>query len=613
MQLALAPHHDGSKLYVPEQHPKLLDHVLIRVRIHQSIGQVAKVSARQSENGEAFYSKRAKPVPGEDGWTWWETTIHMVNPSVGYRFLIELVDGDCYWLNTMGISSIEPMDVMDFRINVHSDSPGWGPSSVMYQIFPDRFARSDKASSREIPKWAIAKDWSDPVSATGEQVSKEFFGGDLDGIAEHLDHLESLGVTTLYLTPFFPAESNHRYDASSFDEVDPLLGGNDALVRLVEAAHSRGFKVMGDLTSNHSGKEHEWFKAAYLKPSAIESDFYYFSEGNSKYVCWWDVPSLPKFNWKSTELRRRFISGEGSVVAKWLSAPFNLDGWRIDVANMTGRFEDQDMYLDVAKTIKKTMHEVNSDTLLLGEYTSDAAYHMQGDGYNGAMTYYNFTKPLWLWFANENIGIHPAFPGPGANRYKGEQFLKTHLQFAAAFPWHVRQNNMNALDTHDIPRFRTVSVLGGQIVGAGLQFTMPGIPVIFAGDEFGLEGTNGENSRTPIPWNDERPNDRSMIEVYSQLSKIRRENKVLVEGAIRWLYASDEAVVFAREDKSATILVSATRFEDPNIKIPMDAITDTDRAVNLFGGGELRVIGSSVFLPGKPLSVNIWRLPAPKQ
>lgn len=613
MQLALMPHHDGSKLYIPDQHPQLLDHVLLRIRVHQSLGEVAKVSARQSENGEAFFSKRAKPIPGQDGWMWWEMTIHMVNPSVGYRFLIELVDGECFWLNTMGISQIEPIDAMDFRINIHSDAPSWGSTSVMYQIFPDRFARSEKASERLTPKWAIPKAWSDPVSEGGEEVSKEFFGGDLDGIIEHLDHLEKLGVTTIYLTPFFPAESNHRYDASSFDEVDPVLGGNDALVRLVEAAHSRGFKVMGDLTSNHSGREHEWFKAAFLKPSAPESDFYYFSEGNSKYAAWWDVPSLPKFNWKSKELRRRFIEGPGSVVAKWLSGPFKLDGWRIDVANMTGRYEDQDMYLEVAKTIKETMKSVNPDTLLLGEYTSDAAHQIQGDGYHGAMTYYNFTKPLWRWFANEKIGIHPAFPGPGTPRYKGEQFLQSHLQFIAGFPWHVRQNNMNALDTHDIPRFRTVSVLGGQTVGAGLQFTMPGIPVIFAGDEFGLDGNNGENSRTPIPWNNERPNDRSMIDVYSQLAKIRRENKVLVDGSIRWLYASDEAVVFAREDFSATVLVCATRFEDPNIKIPMDAITDTDRAVNLFGGGELRVIGSSVFLPGKALSINIWRLPAPKQ
>jgi len=613
MLLALSPHHDGSPLYVPSQSPKLGEGVTLRLRVHQSIGQVTKVSARQSENGEAFFSKRAKPIPSSDGWVWWEMTILMANPVVGYRFLIELADGECWWLNTQGISKTEPVDFFDFRITTISDAPQWAAGSVMYQIFPDRFARSEAAAKRQKPEWAIAKNWGDPVASTGPEQSKEFFGGDIDGIVSHLDHLEKLGVSIIYLTPFFPAESNHRYDASSFDEVDPLLGGDDALIRLVQAAHARGMKVMGDLTSNHSGVAHEWFKAAFENPEAEESDFYYFSEGNTKYVSWWDVKTLPKFNWESKELRRRFIEGEDSVVAKWLKAPYLLDGWRIDVANMTGRLGEQDMYLDVAKTIKKTMKQVSPQSFVLGEYTSDAASHMQGDGYHGAMTYSNFTKPLWRWLANDQIDIHPGFPGPGQPRFNGKQFLESHLQFVAGFPWQVRQNNMNALDTHDTPRFRTVTILGSQLIGAGLQFTLPGIPVIFAGDEFGLDGVNGENSRTPIPWQDERPSDRSMIETYSLLSKLRADHPTLVDGSVRWLYASSEALVFAREDARATILVSVSRFGDPNIKLPMDAITDTDTAQNLFGGGEINVVGSFLFLPGSSMSLNIWRLPAPKQ
>jgi alpha-glucosidase len=613
MQLALMPHHDGSSYYVSNQNPRIHDFVKVTARVHQSIGQVSKVSVRYSENGEAFFSKRGKPSPGESGWSWWEVSFPVLNPSVNYRFLIELVDGGAYWLNTQGISVVEPSDALDFRITTFSDAPDWSKKSVMYQIFPDRFAKSAKALERKTPSWAIKKNWFDPVSGSGPDVSKEFFGGDLDGVTEHLDHLEALGVTLLYLTPIFPAQSNHRYDASSFDEVDELLGGNEALQQLVEAAHARGMKVLGDLTANHSGAEHEWFKAAFANPNAPESDFYFFSESNTKYESWWGVSTLPKLNWNSKELRRRFIEGSDSVVAKWLKGPFNLDGWRIDVANMTGRLEEQDLYKEVAQTIKKTMQEVNPDALLIGEYTKDAGPFIQGDGYHGAMTYSNFTKPLWLWFANENIKIYEDFPGPGPSRYSGKQFLEAHLQFQAQFPWSVRQNNMNALDTHDIPRFKTVGILGAQMVGAALQFTLPGIPVIFQGDEFGLDGNNGENSRTPMPWNDERPTEKSMIGVYGELARIRKENPVLIDGAVRWLYASDEAVVFAREDDTATILVAVTRFEDPNIKISMDAITDPDRAINLFGGGEIKVIGSSLLLPGKPLSVNIWRLPAPKQ
>ncbi len=156
-------------------------------------------------------------------------------------------------------------------------------------------------------------------------------------MTEKLDHLVELGVNLLYLTPVFPAASNHRYDASSFLSVDPLLGGDEAYIRLIEAAHERGIRVIGDLTSNHSGDRHEWFLSALGNPAAPAEEFYYFTdEGNTEYVSWLGYPTLPKFNWASEKLRERFIDGPDSVVAKWLKPPYNTDGWRIDVANMTG-------------------------------------------------------------------------------------------------------------------------------------------------------------------------------------------------------------------------------------------------------------------------------------
>ena len=138
----------------------------------------------------------------------------------------------------------------------------------MYQVFPDRFARSAAADERPTPEWAIAAEWGDPVDPVMPARSQQFYGGDLDGVTEKLDHLVSLGVDLLYLTPVFPAASNHRYDAASFDRVDPLLGGDEAYIRLIEAAHARGIRVIGDLTSNHSGDTHEWFTAAYGHPGA---------------------------------------------------------------------------------------------------------------------------------------------------------------------------------------------------------------------------------------------------------------------------------------------------------------------------------------------------------
>ena len=614
LDFSLQPHHDGSALYIANQKPKLLEKVKVRVRVHPKfeaqIGKLAKVIIRQSENGEAFLQAPAKIVKSNDGWTWFEATLTMYNPSIYYRWCFVTENDDVYWLNTLGFSDMEQPDINDFRINVWNSGATWGPGTIMYQIFPDRFARSAQAAKHKLPEWAVAKGWGEEVTGTGYPTSEQFFGGDLWGVIEHLDHLKKLGVTMIYLTPFFPAGSNHRYDASSFTKVDPLLGGDKALIALVEAAHKMGLKVIGDLTSNHSGDKHEWFQAAYNKPGAPESDFYYFSEKNSKYESWWGVPSLPKFNWNSAELRKRFIQGKTSVVAKWLKAPYNLDGWRIDVANMTGRIWDQDMSKDVARVVRSTMQEVKPNTILLGEYTGDPGFEVQGDGWQGAMTYANFTKPLWRWMANpENKGFL-TYMGIGARVLDGKQFVETHKRFIASFPWHVRQHNMNALDTHDIPRFKTFTRKGAQRVGAGLQFTFPGIPVVWAGDEFGLDGFNGENSRTPLPWNNERPHDTSMIETYAQLAAIRKQNPALVDGAMRFLYASKEAIVFVREHKKQSVLVVATRGKDDNIKFDTSSVFGLDQAVNLFGGGKLKVGKKNAHLPGDKMSINIWSLPA---
>ncbi len=617
--LELRPHHDGSAFYVSNPTPKLLDKVKVRLRVHEALGEVESVIVRFSESGEAFPSAPAKVVAQGGGWSVYEQTITMHNPKMNYRFAINLKSGEVVWVNTLGLHSLSQPDINDFRINTFSSAPAWSAGSVMYQIFPDRFARSAAAEKHKLPDWAISAQWGDEVIGSGPGTSEQFFGGDLFGIIEHLDHLKMLGVTLIYLTPIFPGRSNHRYDASSFSQVDPLLGGNKALSALIDEAHKRGFKIIGDLTTNHSGIGHEWFMAAHNNPKAPETDFYYFGKGNKEYDSWFGVKSLPKFNYKSAELRKRFIEGKTSVVAKWLKSPFGFDGWRIDVANMTGRIREEDMYAEVAQIVRKTMVSVNPDTVMLGEYTGDAAYEVQGDGWQGAMTYSNFTKPVWRWFHNAkskgNGKDHsqPGFMGPdGKMLGTGRDLVASYNMFIAGFPWHVRLNNMNPLDTHDIPRFKTFAIDGAQRVAAGLQFTFPGIPVIWAGDEFGLDGWNGENSRTPLPWNDERPSDRSMIEVYANLARLRRENPALVDGSMRWLAAKDEAIVYVREHKKQTLLILATRGKIKDLKLSADSVSGLAAAEQVYGDAVLTVGKKSAHLSAGKLSFSVWRLPAAK-
>jgi alpha-glucosidase len=204
----LYPHHDGSALYVSNQKPQVGDKIKLRIRVHTALGKVKQVRVRFSESGEAFPSPPAKVVSTKNGWTWFESVITMHNPYMNYRWFIEMNDGSSYWLNARGLSELEMPDVEDFRMNTFSSAPDWGKKAVMYQIFPDRFAKSDRLAKQKLPSWAIAKEWGDKVIGTGPGTSEQFFGGDIYGITEHLDHLKALGVTLIYLTPVFPARSN---------------------------------------------------------------------------------------------------------------------------------------------------------------------------------------------------------------------------------------------------------------------------------------------------------------------------------------------------------------------------------------------------------------------
>lgn len=554
------PHHDGSPVHVSTQEPSLGDQVQVRLRIPRTWGAVDAVRTRSNPDHEPRFTD-AQLIRSSDGWDWWEATVIVENPVHGYRFLISRSDGRKVWVNATGVHDIETLDAEDFKLVTFSAPPAWVKETVLYQVFPDRFARSAAADARVLPDWAIPASWSDPVDDVPPGRAQQFYGGDLDGVIEHLDHLERLGISTIYLTPVFPGRSNHRYDAASFAMVDPLLGGDEALARLTAAAHERGLRVIGDLTSNHCGNGHEWFQAAYGNPDAPESEFFlWLNEEHTQYVSWLGVPSLPKLNWSSNELRRRFIDGPDSVVGRWLQQPYGLDGWRIDVANMTGRYWDQDLNESVRRMIRATMLAVNPDTILLGESTNDASSDFQGDAWHGAMTYANFTRPVWGWLSEEGReSSYFGLPFGTIPTYTGEQFFAAHRQFTAGFPWRTRLGTMNALDTHDTPRFLTEAKPGTVPVALGLSVTLPGIPVVFAGDEFGLTGIDGEASRTPLPWGTENTTAADSVELYARLIGLRRAHPALNGGGMRWLHVGDDALAFVREAEGESVLVLAAR------------------------------------------------------
>lgn len=608
------PHHDGSALYVPNSPTWLGQSIPLKVRIPHA-ADVQLVKARVLHDAEPAWFD-ATIESRDDHEAWWRADVEVHNPVSVYRFYLD-GGGGFRWLTGTGVHRGDVTDAGDFRLSIFDPAPEWVADAIVYQVFPDRFARSPAADDRTLPEWAIPARWDGPVIAQGPTTPRQLYGGDLDGVAAHLDHLQRLGVTVLYLTPFFPARSNHRYDASTFDEVDPLLGGNDALVGLVEAAHARGIRVIGDLTTNHSGVGHDWFQRALADQDSPEAGFYFFTEHPHAYAAWLDVPSLPKFDLRSGELRRRMVRGAGSVVGRWLAEPFGLDGWRIDVGNMTGRYRDVDVNHEVARDIRATMAEVNPDTWVVEEHGHDAHDDLRGDGWHGTMNYAGFTRPVWTWLTADSA--HGGTPGLvdnylgiptgyGVPRFGGSA-IAAHIDAVhAPMPWQSLVASINMLDSHDTARFRTI--VGGDpalhTVGLVMLYTFPSAPMVFAGAETGALGGNGEDSRLPMPWDQPEEWDEVAWTGHQELARLRGDCEALRRGGFRWAGISDDALTFLRESSHERVLVHVARALHDQLAIPLSALQCVD-VETLFGDTAV-VRDEHLLLPPSGPAGHIYRL-----
>ncbi|AEI11789.1 glycoside hydrolase family 13 protein [Cellulomonas gilvus] len=568
------PHHDGSELYVERGTPRLGDVVPVRVRVPASRAERA-VHVRVVRDGEPrFVPARLDRSDEHDRWYVADVPVH--NPVTQYRFLLDEPDG-YRWLDGRGLHARDVPDAADFRLSVHAPAPRWLDDAVVYQVFPDRFARStghDGPPRGPLPDWALPAAWDDEPIAAGRGVAQQLFGGDLGGVEAHLDHLQRLGVDTLYLTPVFPARSNHRYDATSFARVDPLLGGDAALASLSAAVHARGMRIMGDLTTNHTGAGHEWFARARADRTSPEAQFYYWTEQDPGYVGWLEHASLPKLNYNAPELAARMVEGDASVTAQWLRPPFSLDGWRIDVANMTGRYRADDHAHAVARAIRATMARINPQAALVSEHFHDAAADLLAGGWHVNMNYSAFTRPVWTWLAEPGTELpFLGMPVPLPRR-DARSMVATMRDFDATVPWSVTRHQWNMLGSHDTARIRTVVGSREAVeVAAALLLTYPGTPVVFAGDEGGLTGTNGEHARATMPWAQVAAGggprwDGATFATYRRLIALRRSSRALREGGLRWAFVEPDAVGYLRETADERVLVVLARDAWPGTRLP---------------------------------------------
>ena len=556
-ELSRLPHHDGSDLYLSTEAPSLNEKVTFKFRAGAEFPIETAILRLYHDGEPRFFEMSKKLIKDEQ---WWQVRVPILNLKTPYRFLI--INGERYsWLNARGFQTHDVTSGEDFQLLATRKYPKWIRSSVFYQIFPDRFASSGRYR-KLAPKHLVPREWNELPKGRDKTTSFEYFGGDLDGVRERISHIKELGANGIYFTPIFPAGSTHRYDAHSFDEIDPLLGGNSALLRLKRSADKLGIRLMGDLTTNHCGAGHRWFIKAKKSSSAKERGFFYFDRKlKNGYEGWWGVASLPKLNYNSTKLRELMFAGKNSIVKKWLKRPYSMAGWRIDVGNMTGRYRSEDMNLEVIRGVRKAVDDVNPDAWLLAENADHFPSDLDGFGWHGTMNYNGFMRPIWGWLKNKPqvqfgfFGVPVSIPS-----FTGGEMVAAMRNFSSGVPWRNFVSSMLLLDSHDTARFRSVvgDDVARHIAGMGLLLTYPGVPSIFMGDEIGLKGAWGEDARRTINW-DKSDWDLAFFEEVKKLARIRRNSPALADGGLRWLLIEDDLVAYERESKREKLIIVIAR------------------------------------------------------
>ena len=489
----------------------------------------------------------------------------------------KLVSSDCVYytesINNVDFKMTTEENSAKFRILVHDKSfatPEWAKNSVMYQIFVDRFCKGNvKIPVRNDAK--INDDWYDGIpeySSCGEPIpNNTHFGGTLYGVAEKLDYLKELGVDVLYLNPVFEAYSNHKYDTADYEKIDEMFGGDEAFDFLVKEMKKRNMHLILDGVFNHTGSDSKYFnkKGKYKEVGAYQSKdskyygWYSFSEHPDKYESWWGIDILPRINGRNEDVIKYFLSQNG-IVRKWLKR--GADGFRLDVAD-----ELDDEFLTLLRNAAK---QQKNDSFIVGEVWENPAdkisYGKRRNYFKGHQLDSVMNYPI-----KEAI-INFVMDG------NAESFYNTVTDIYSSCPNVCCAVLMNILSSHDTVRIltrlagengdgRTKKELskirltkeeyetGKKLLffASILQFTLPGIPCIYYGDEIGMQGYSDPFCRLPYPWGRE---DEQIFSHYKKLCKIKKNEKSLHTADVEFVCCEDGFVIYERAD--ITVLVNAS-------------------------------------------------------
>lgn len=533
----------------------------------------------QWEDEKWQFKKTSMTKMGSDGlFDYW---IGVVKPPFRrLRYGFELVDGKERLIYTeRGFFSEPKLDTSYYfcfpflnPIDVFS-APEWVKSTVWYQIFPERFGNGDHSIN---PDGAL--EWS-----STEPTPTNFFGGDLQGVIDHLDHLEELGITGLYFTPIFKAKSNHKYDTIDYFEIDPQFGDKKTFKKMVEACHKRGIRVMLDAVFNHSGYFFEPFQDVLENGEKSDyKDWFHLhefpvqTEPKPNYDTFAFTPFMPKLNTENPQVKKYLLE----VGTYWVEE-FDIDGWRLDVANEV----DHSFW----REFRNQVRNVKSDVYILGEIWHDSMPWLQGDQFDAVMNY-RYTSAALDFLAEETIS---------ASQFSNEM---THVMMS--YPETVNQVAFNLLDSHDTPRVLTQC--GGNKKKVELLYvtlmTFPGTPCIYYGDEIGMSGENDPGCRACMVWNQEEQ-DREQFDFLQKLIKLRKEHPTLAsEGFLQFQPSlNEELLCYTRFDEKTTYYIlinrsqSACKFDLPE-ELEGQLVTDIWSETDLQLGKKVSIDKESFYI-----------------
>ena len=458
-------------------------------------------------------------------------------------------------------------------------TPDWAKGAVIYQVFPDRFHKSgDCDLTGKLTPYTVHKNWYEEVdwrpTPEGIVLNNDFFGGNFKGITEKMDYIASLGTTILYLNPISKSFSSHRYDTGDYKVPDPMLGTLEDFKAMVDAAHDRGIKVILDGVYSHTGSNSPYFNregqfdsvGAHNSKESPYYSWFTFQNWPHAYTSWWGFDTLPTVNKMDPEFIKFIISDEDSVIAFWLKQ--GVDGFRLDVAD-----ELPDEFI---KLLYDRVKEINPDAYVLGEVWEDAS---NKTAYNKRRTYFSnaeLDSVMNYPFRTAIINFVRGFDG-------GKALKETVMSIVENYPQEVVHCNMNLLGTHDTARILTALVddfdgsreekahrrlsrssmdvaVDRLLMASFLQYTLPGSPSLYYGDEAGMEGYRDPFNRRTYPWYHEDP---EIMSHFLRLGDLRKNFEALRLGDVQFFAAGDKHIGFTRSYNGRTFRIYCNRGGDP--------------------------------------------------